>query len=132
MTVEMLLSLTLAALVAAVIATIGAVITTRAIMRNEQDKTDLRRDLDAARDTLSDLSAKVEWEQIQRKLAERRSRPRHTTNVVAGLQDSMALDLRTLEELDTMRALVETNLGVKQTMAKGPHAYDPERPSGKR
>jgi hypothetical protein len=82
--------------------------------------------------------AKAEREALYRQIDELKAAgpKRHTYSTTAGLEDALAIAIDVITEYDASRKYTEARISqLRDALAKvreGPHAYDPDKPAGKR
>jgi len=57
---------------------------------------------------------------------------RHTHRTAAGIEDATAVLLDAQTELEILALRVNRALGILRELREGPHAYEPDRPAGRR
>lgn len=60
----------------------------------------------------------------------KRSRPHHSYNTLAALEDAMSLLIQEQMDDELRRARLETALGILQQVRKGPHNYTSQKDGG--
>lgn len=81
---------------------------------------------------LAELEKDQELREMALLNASKRGGKHHSYSTTAALQDAMAVLVDVMIDQDAESARLQTALGIIKAASNGPHAYDPERPAGKR